>query len=196
MTESTFAPDTLPGSQQVEKETLDASQQGWSPNRSRRKIFAGVALVVVGFAIVLFAWGFPPFSSSSITTNNAYVRGRTIVVSPQVGGYLVDVPVVDFQRVRKGDLLARIDDRPFREKLMQGEASTAAQQANLANSQQSFRSAQAQQDLQDASVASAKAALQKAQADMNRIAELVGEGSVSLRERDGKTSSVFAKAGR
>ena len=158
--------------------------QGWSPNRSRRKILLGILLVMVGVATALFAWGLPPFNSGDVTTNNAYVRGRTIVVSPQVGGYLVDVPVADFQRVRKGDLLARIDDRPFQEKLLQGEATAAAQQANLANSQQSFRSAKAQLDLQDAGVASAQAALQKAQADMNRINELVGEGSVSLRERD------------
>ena len=158
--------------------------QGWSPNRSRRKILLGILLVMVGVATALFAWGLPPFNSGDVTTNNAYVRGRTIVVSPQVGGYLVDVPVADFQQVRKGDLLARIDDRPFQEKLLQGEATAAAQQANLANSQQSFRSAKAQLDLQDAGVASAQAALQKAQADMNRINELVGEGSVSLRERD------------
>ena len=158
--------------------------QGWSPNRSRRKILLGILLVMVGVATALFAWELPPFNSGDVTTNNAYVRGRTIVVSPQVGGYLVDVPVADFQRVRKGDLLARIDDRPFQEKLLQGEATAAAQQANLANSQQSFRSAKAQLDLQDAGVASAQAALQKAQADMNRINELVGEGSVSLRERD------------
>ena len=160
------------------------TSKGWSPNRSGRKIFLGVMLVVLGVATALFAWQLPPFNSGDVTTNNAYVRGRTIVVSPQVGGYLVEVPVVDFQRVRKGDLLARIDDQPFQEKLLQGEATAAAQQANLANSQQSLRSAKAQQDLQDAAVESARAALQRAQADMNRINELVGEGSVSLRERD------------
>jgi len=164
-------------------EPADTSK-GWSPNRSGRKIFLGVILVVLGVATALFAWQLPPFDSGDVTTNNAYVRGRTIVVSPQVGGYLVEVPVVDFQPVRKGDLLARIDDQPFQEKLLQGEATAAAQQANLANSQQSLRSAKAQQDLQDAAVESARAALQRAQADMNRINELVGEGSVSLRERD------------
>jgi multidrug resistance efflux pump len=92
--------------------------------------------------------------------------------------------VVDFQRVEKGVLLARIDNTPFREKVQQGAANTAAQRATLANSAQSLRSAQAQLELQDATVASAQASNQKAQADMNRIAELVDEGSVSLRERD------------
>ena len=171
-------------SSQLDDEIADEPQRGWSPKRSRGTIFLGVSLVLIGVITALYAWGLAPFGSDQVTTNNAYVRGRTIVVSPQVGGYLVDVPVVDFQRVRKGDLLARIDDRPFRERLLQGEATTVAQQATLANSEQSLRSARAQLDLQDAAVASAQAGLQKAQADMNRINELVGEGSVSLRERD------------
>lgn len=171
-------------------------QKGWSPNLSARRIAVGALLLVIGILTVLFAWGLWPFGGGDETTNNAYVRGRTTVVSPQVGGYLVEVPVVDFQRVEKGQLLARIDDVPFREKVQQGAANTAAQQATLANSAQSLRSAQAQLELQDAAIAAARAALQKAQADMDRIAELVDEGSVSLRERDqARAALAQAQAG-
>lgn len=159
-------------------------ETGWSPNPSRRRLVAATVLIVIGVLLALYAWGLPPFAVGDETTNNAYVRGRTTIVSPQVAGYLVEVSVVDFQRVEKGVLLARIDDTPFREKVQQGAANTAAQRATLANSAQSLRSAQAQLELQDATVASAQASNQKAQADMNRIAELVDEGSVSLRERD------------
>ena len=115
---------------------------GWAPARSRRNIVIAVVAIVIGALVALYAWGLPPFDGADQTTNNAYVRGRTTIVSPQVGGYLVDVPVADFQRVEKGDLLARIDDKPFREKVQQGEANTAAQRATLANSAQSLRSAQ------------------------------------------------------
>ena len=171
MTEDALAPEQ-------EQET------GWSPNPSRRRIVVAVGAILLGVLVALFAWDLAPFDGGDETTNNAYVRGRTTVVSPQVAGYLVEVPVSDFQRVEKGELLARIDDAPFQQKLQQGAANTAAQQATLANSAQSLRSARAQLELQDAAVAAARAGLQQAQADMNRIAELVGEGSVSLRERD------------
>ncbi len=182
MTQATPAQADL----ETDAETTAAPERttGWSPDPSRRRIAVAVLLLLVGVLAALYAWGLPPFAGGDQTTDNAYVRGRTTVVSPQVGGYLVEVPVVDFQRVEKGDLLARIDDAPFREKVRQGAANSAAQRATLANSAQSQRSAQAQLKLQDAAVASARAALQKAQADMNRIAELVDEGSVSLRERD------------
>lgn len=165
-------------------QTANEEDTGWSPDIDRRKLFVGVGGLVVAVLAVLFAWNLPPFDWGDETTNNAYLRGRTTVISPQVAGYLAEVPVTDFQRVRKGDALARIEDTPFRDRLAQGEASAAAQRANLANYRQSLGQAQAQLRLHDASVTSARAALQRAQADMDRVAELVGEGSVSLRERD------------
>jgi multidrug resistance efflux pump len=164
--------------------TEEAKAGGWSPNTSRSKMALGALLIIAGVLAALFAWGLPPFGTSDQTTNNAYLRGRTTVISPQVAGYLVEVPVTDFQRVNEGQLLARIDDAPFRQRVQQARAGIAAQQANLDNSRQSLRSGQAQIRLQDASVVSARAALQRAQADMRRIDDLVGEGSVSLRERD------------
>lgn len=189
MTQSATQPSAVPNapgdeSAPAQPQPEQQPETGWSPNPSRRRLVGATVLILVGVLAALFAWGLPPFAGGNETTNNAYVRGRTTIVSPQVAGYLVEVKVADFQRVEKGDLLARIDDTPFREKVQQGAANTAAQRATLANSAQSLRSAQAQLELQDAAVASAQAGYQKAQADMNRIAELVDEGSVSLRERD------------
>lgn len=165
-------------------EPVETLPRGWAPHRSRSQLLIGGAIVIVAILVALAAWGLPPFGGGGETTNNAYVRGRTTIVSPQVSGYLVQVPVTDFQMVRTGDLLARIDPTPFQQKVQQGEAASLAQQASLANSQQSLRSAQAQIALQDAAVDSARANLRKAQADMVRIDELAGVGSVSLRERD------------
>lgn len=159
-------------------------QRGWAPNVSRRKLALGAAAIVAGVLAALYAWGLTPLNSGAQTTNNAYVRGQTTVISPQVAGYLVEVLVKDFDRVQQGQLLARIDPATYQQRLQQGEANTAAQRATLANSQQSLRSGEAQMRLQDATVAIANAGLEKARADMRRIDELAGEGSVSLRERD------------
>lgn len=180
-------PPELPASDLPQEDPADEPQdqrRGWAPNRSRAQILIGTAVVAVGVFVALAAWDLPPFGGGSETTNNAYVRGRTTIVSPQVSGYLVEVDVSDFQMVRRGDLLARIDPTPFLQKVQQGEAAALAQEASLANSRQSLRSAQAQIALQDAAVDSARANLRKAQADMVRIDELAALGSVSLRERD------------
>lgn len=162
-----------------------AAPARWSPQRSGPKgtaLFA--ALLVAGVLLVLFAWGLPPFQRLTQTTENAYVRGQTTVIAPQVNGYVVQLMVQDFQTVRAGQPLARIDDRIYQQRVQQAQANVDAQAASLSNSQQSQRSSQASLAGQAAAVDNARAQLARAQADMRRVAELAAEGSVSLRERD------------
>ncbi|GLR46670.1 HlyD family secretion protein [Sphingomonas astaxanthinifaciens] len=159
--------------------------RGWAPPRSGLKgTLAFVAILIAGALLVLYAWGLPPFVTSVQTTDNAYVRGQTTVIAPQVNGYVTQVFVQDFSQVKAGQPLARIDDRIYRQRVQQAEAAIAAQQASLANSQQSRRSSEAQVAGQTAAVANARAQLAKARADMARVNELVAERSLSLRERD------------
>ncbi|MCW2380545.1 MULTISPECIES: HlyD family secretion protein [unclassified Sphingobium] len=162
-----------------------APKRGWAPPQAGRRVtLLAVLFIVVGILIVLYAWGLPPFSSDVQTTDNAYVRGQTTVIAPQVNGYVVEVQVQDYEQVRKGQVLARIDDRIYRQRVAQAQAQLAMQRANLSNSSQSEASSQAQLAGQAASVANAKAQLARAQADMRRVNDLVSQGSVSLRERD------------
>src|SRR3546814_11261342 len=77
-------------------------------------------------------------------TDNAYIRGYVTMMSPQVSGYVVEVPVKDYQAVSEGDLLARIDDRIYTQKLAQAEATLATQKAGLDNSHQQETAAKAQ----------------------------------------------------
>src|SRR3546814_1115664 len=120
-----------------------------------------IALIVGGVLVVLFRFGLPPFSSAVQTTDNAYVRGKTTGIAPQVNGYIVEVTVQDYAQVRKGQVLARIDDRIYRQRVEQAKANVASKVANLKNSSQSQRSSEAQ-------VAGQEAALQNAQAQLER----------------------------
>ena len=160
-------------------------KRGWAPPRNGRTVtLLFAAFAAVGVAMALWAWGLVPFSSLVQTTDDAYVRGQTTVIAPQVNGYVVEVTVQDYQQVTAGQVLARIDDRIYRQRVEQAKAQVAAQNASLSNSQQTQRSAGAQLAGQEASVANARAQLARAQADMARVNDLVGEGSISLRERD------------
>lgn len=170
----------------IETTTEDTPRpRGWAPPKSGRAwTIVFIALILVGALVALYAWDLPPFRRTVQTTDNAYVRGQTTVIAPQVNGYVVEVLVQDFQDVRRGDPLVRIDDRIYRQRVEQARAALMAQQASLANAQQSQRSSQASVRGQAAAVASAEAQLLRAQADMRRVEDLVAEGSVSLRERD------------
>lgn len=166
---------------------------GWAPPaNSRRATIIIAAIVLLGIATIFYAWGLPPFSSAVQSTDNAYVRGRTTLISPQVSGYVVAVPVQDFQQVRAGQVLARIDDRIYHQRVDQAQANLNSQLAALANSTQTRRSREATAGSQAAGVGSARAQLARAEADMRRVDELVGQGSISLRERDQTRAALLA----
>jgi multidrug resistance efflux pump len=153
----------------------------------RTRILSALAfgsLALLGVMIVLYAWQLPPFASAIESTENALVRGQVTLISPQLSGYVFEVPVQDFQQVKAGDLLVRLDDRIYVQRLAQAEASLASQQAALANNRQQKRSAQATIDQRKAAIGSAQAQSTKAQADLKRSLALVTDGSISRSELD------------
>lgn len=157
----------------------------WSPARRRPLvILATCTLAVVALLLVLAAWGLPPFSGGAQGTDNAYVRGRTTIVAPQVSGYVMQVLARDYETVTPGQILVKIDDRVYRARVEQARANLAAAQAALANSAQARASRTAGLEGQMAGMASAQAQLVRARADMARADDLSRDGSISLRERD------------
>jgi multidrug resistance efflux pump len=164
--------------------TTTPAQQG----RSNRKVIVSgllfAAIALVGVLIVLYAWNLPPFHSAVQTTENALVRGQVTIISPQLSGYVVEVDVQDFQAVRQGQLLMRIDDRIYTQRLEQARAQLASQQAALSNFGQSQRSARATIAQNEANVANGVAQARRAEADLRRVEELAADGSLSARERD------------
>ncbi len=146
--------------------------------------YIALAIGLVGLAVILYAWRLPPFASTIETTENAYVRGQVTVIAPQLAGYVAEVPVQDFATVKQGDLLLRIDDRIYAQKLEQARAGLAAQRAALANSDQSRAAADARLRAAVANVASAEAALRTAEANWSRIEPLRERGVVSQTSTD------------
>jgi len=145
-----------------------------------------VAIVIglIGLTLVLYVWRLPPFTSPVQTTDNAYVRGQVTIVSPQLSGYVAEVAVQDYQAVKAGQLLVKIDDRIYEQKLQQAQATLAAQKAALAGSEQKRRSDEARIRLSQAQVQGAEAALKAAQADWKREEPLAKRGATTQREAD------------
>ena len=164
----------------------DVSRRWHPPALKWRVIVVAVALTLAAVAAVLDAWDLWPFANRVEITDNAYVRGRTSVIAPQVSGYVVAVLVSDYARVKAGQVLVRIDDSTYRARVEQARANLAAAVANLANNRQARASG-------DASLLGQNATLARAKADMLRADELVKDGSVSVRERD-QTRAALAEA--
>ena len=69
-------------------------------------------------AAVLNAWNLPPFAGGRQKTDNAYVRGLTMNVAPQVSGYVVSVEVHDYEQVHAGQVLVYGDRRRLEQALI------------------------------------------------------------------------------
>jgi multidrug resistance efflux pump len=163
----------------------------WAP--TRRSLAAAVLIALIA-AAALFAtlatWDLPPFRGAVQATDNAYVRGRTAVIAPQVSGYVTEVQVRDYQQVPAGQTLVKIDDRIYRARLEQAQANLDAAIANLNNSAQARAARAATLQSQVAALGNARAQLQRAKADMTRADELGGDGSISVREKDQTLASL------
>lgn len=145
---------------------------------------AFVSVALVGVLIVLYAWRLPPFTSPIVTTENATVRGQVTIIGTQLSGYVTQVNVQDFVDVKAGQLLVKIDDRIYQQRLEQAEAQLAAQEAALSNWAQQHASSQANTAVSAAALANAEAQARKAAADLARVEQLVADGSLSQREYD------------
>jgi multidrug resistance efflux pump len=157
-----------------------------APDR-RAQIISAItfsAVALVGVLIVLYAWRLPPFSSAIVSTENALVRGQVTLIGTQLGGYVVDVKVQDFQQVKQGELLALIDDRIYQQRYEQAQAQLAAQKAALENWVQARGTAAAGVLLNQAALANAEAQSARSRADLKRVDSLAADGSLSLREQD------------
>ncbi len=144
----------------------------------------------------------------AVTVYDEYVAQtqapHTIEIRSQVTGLLERQAFADGARVKKGDVLYVIDQRPFQSQLAQAKASLAQSEANLVNAQQNLgrqqrliaQKAVSQQDY-DTAVAQERAstATVQAQRALVRNAELNVEFTTLRAPREGFMSSSLVKPG-
>ena len=149
-----------------------------------------LAIGLCGVLFILYAWQLPPFRSSVQMTENAYVRGQVTIISPQLAGYIKQVPDRDYLRVKKGDVLFALDDRIYVQKLKQAEAMLETQKASLANSEQDRLAAEARTRSGEAVLNSASVALNVAEANYNRVTPLRKSGVMTQSNEDQSLSAL------
>jgi membrane fusion protein, multidrug efflux system len=95
------------------------------------------------------------------TTDDAFVAGDVTPLSARVSGNITEMPVNDFQTVKKGDLIAVIDPSDYQAQFDLAQANLAAAQAALANLEN-------QRSIQEALVREAESTIDATEADVLR----------------------------
>ncbi len=101
-----------------------------APHRRRKPLLLVGA--VAGLAVgVRFLVPWVDTALNTVSTDDAYVNGHVTFVAPRVSGQVIRVLVDDNQRVRKGDVLVRLDPEPFDVQVGIAEAAVVVARADL-----------------------------------------------------------------
>src|SRR5882757_9729077 len=137
-----------------------------------------LALGVAGAAD--FGYGYFTTGRYLESTDDAYVKADSTIISPKVSGYIAEVLVGDNQPVKTGQLLARIDDRDFRTALDQAHADVAGSEAAVRNLDAQTALQQPVIEQETADIAAAEANLKFAEEERARYDDLMKSGSGTI----------------
>ena len=116
------------------------------------------------------------------TTDNAYVQGHLVQITPQIGGTVVGVQAEETDFVKAGQPLVRLDPADARVALQQAEAQLAQTVRQVRTLYANNGALAAQVTLRQADVARAQAEVSRASDDLKRRESLSGSGAVSREE--------------
>ena len=150
-------------------------------NPKRKKALAAVGAVValagIAYGIVHYVVG-----ARYEETDNAYVQGNLVQITPQVGGTVLSIQADDTDYVKAGQPLVRLDPADAQVALDQAEAQLAQAVREVRTTFSADATLQAQVALRQADAARLQGDVARAQDDLSRRRPLVATGAVGREE--------------
>jgi membrane fusion protein, multidrug efflux system len=140
--------------------------------RLRLPLMWGVPLLMVAAGLYVYLT-----SGRYRSTDDAYLRAAEVAISANVAGRVSEVDVRENQRVHRGQVLFRLDDRPFR-------IAVEAARARLQGARLQVESMKADYRQRLAGLGSAQSALAYAQREYRRESRLLVSGIASQSQVD------------
>lgn len=163
----------------------DSIQQEASAASKRRPLLLMAGPLLLLTAIGLWLW---LAESGSVSTDNAYVQQDRVAISADVTGRVAQVLVKESQPVRRGDVLIRLADDPFRLALAEAEARLASARLEVATLGTGTTG-------RSADVAARQDALAFARAELGRQQALMDQGfTTRARLQSAQSTLVQAQA--
>jgi membrane fusion protein (multidrug efflux system) len=171
-----------------DKQEAPAPLRG-NPRRKKALLILAATVAVVGLVWGGYEW---LVASHYESTDNAYVQGNVIQITPQVGGTVMSIHAEDTDFVKAGQPLVKLDPADARVALEQAEAALGQTVRQVRTLYANNGSLAAQVALREADVNKARAELARATDDYNRRTALVGNGAVSREELNHAQAQVNA----
>jgi multidrug efflux system membrane fusion protein len=214
----------LPNSLQTFPGTVTALPGQFQRANSRTRLIVGTIVVILAVALawyvshLIYAPAVPKKQAPPVLVGAVQVRdviaqertigtvvaNATVQVTAQVGGQLESAAFTEGQIVHQGDVLFRLDQRPFQAALMQARATMARDQASLVSAQNDAKrysvlaqsgAASAQQRDQAVAQAGALAATVRADKALVDVAALNFQYATIHSPVTGKTGPILIQPG-
>ncbi|HET7223763.1 MAG TPA: HlyD family secretion protein [Rhodanobacteraceae bacterium] len=144
---------------------------------SKKTKLAIVAALLIVTAVGLVGLSRPESSASTQSTDDAYIEADFTLVAPRVGGTIDDVLVRENQKVKKGQLLATIDNRDFVVAVKAANAAVSGARAQIVSLKSHLAQQQSVIRQAQAAALAADAALTLARDNQKRYRSLAKDGS-------------------
>jgi membrane fusion protein, multidrug efflux system len=168
------------------QETTSGTAQATNPKRKKALTALASVVVVAGLGWAAYEW---LVASHYESTDNAYVQGNVIQITPQIGGTVMAILADDTDFVKAGQPLVKLDPADAKVALDQAEATLAQTVRQVRTLYANNGSLSAQISLREADVNKAQSDIGRAQSevarandDLNRRQSLAGNGAVSKEE--------------
>jgi membrane fusion protein (multidrug efflux system) len=167
-------------------------------------LIGGLIVLLIGLVFGVRYW---LYARSHETTDDAFIDGHIVQISPKVSGYVAKVYVTDNQSVKAGDLLVELDPRDFEAKLAQAKAALnagAAQQRQAqtqvtltrVTTRASVRQASAGVQQARSGVAGARAGAASELSRTSQAQASIGTAEANMQQALSQVSAAEAEAAR
>jgi membrane fusion protein (multidrug efflux system) len=182
-----------------EAQTSSPSAAG-NPARKKALLTLTTVVVAAGLAWAAYEW---LVASHYESTDNAYVQGNVIQITPQIGGTVMAILADDTDYVKAGDPLVKLDPTDTQVALDQARAALAQTVRQVRTLYANNASLSAQVAVREADVVKAQTEIARATDDLNRRQSLIQSGAISKEElshvqtqlTNGKNALSSAQAG-
>ena len=175
------APATAPGT----GVSIPATPAAAAPRKSgtRRKVLLTIlTLALLGGGYEGYHWW--TVGRFELATDDAYLASDMSIISAKIPGYVASVEVAENQEVKRGDVIARIDDGDYRLAVQAAEDKLAMQKSTIERIGVQVDAARTHIVEVKADVASAAASLDLANSEFERKSKLVKNDFASAQALD------------
>jgi membrane fusion protein, multidrug efflux system len=166
--------------------TENEQQQGTDNNQPKKKK-SPLRYIIIGIIVIaglIWGWTKISYAISHESTDDAQVETNISPVLPRVGGYVKYIAVKDYDSVKRGQLLAQLDDAELQTQLLQMQADYEASKADIANARASLKNADVSLGSNRGDIQLASIKVQQAQEEYQRNQNLFNDQAITKKQLD------------